>query len=145
MDYVFDKPVVLDHPGLVSVAHQREGNSDAAWLFDESTTKPDGSCGQWSDCHSSMTLPDLKQGNSGGQAFWAWNGLSFPFQHDFVVRLYVEYTDDVTPAEGLFQPMEPLVTPNRQSVRRAMPVSASPRHTRCPTWATSIRTAPWTW
>ncbi|MFT7621908.1 MAG: hypothetical protein ACI9WU_001073 [Myxococcota bacterium] len=114
--YAFDEPVTIDHPGLVYVAHPRQGDDDAAWLFDGSSTQEDGSCGNWSDCHSSINLPDLHQGTSGGQGFWSWNGLSLQLQFDFVVRLHVEYTDDVTPDQGLFQPMDLLAGPNRHSI-----------------------------
>ena len=104
--YAIDEPVVIAHPGLVYVAHRRQGEDDAAIFFDASSANEDGSCGNWGDCSSSITLPELHSGTSGGQGFASWNGLSFPFQFDFFIRLHVEYTDDVTAEEHLFQPDE---------------------------------------
>ena len=114
--FTFDEPVDIAHPGLVYVAHHRDGAEDAALFFDGSATQSDGSCGSWDDCHSSITLPELHQGTSNGQGFLAWSGLSFPFQYDFMIRLHLEYTDDVAPDEHLFQPDESAPNlSNRQS------------------------------
>ena len=115
VEYVFDTPVPIEHPGLVYVGHKRSGEDDAALWFDGSTTQPDGSCAGFDDCHSSIRFPELTQGVSGGQGFASWQGLTIPFQYDFVVRLHVEYTDDAGPQDGLFQPMEPNELPNRAS------------------------------
>ena len=113
--YVLDEPVEIDHPSLVYVAHRRAGDDDAALLFDGSSAQPDGSCPGWDDCHSSINLPELHTGVSGGQGFSAWNGLSFPFQLDFLIRLHIEYLDDVAPEERLFQPDEAPGLSNRAS------------------------------
>jgi hypothetical protein len=115
VEYPFDSPVTLEHPGLLYVAHQRAGDDDAAWWFDGSTNQPDGSCGGFDDCHSSLRFPTLQQGVSGGQQFWAWQGLTMPFQYDFVVRLHVEYTVTADPMDDLFQPMAPTSLSNRAS------------------------------
>lgn len=95
--YALDAPVEVSHPGLVYVAHTREGEDDAALWFDVDTTNSDGSCGSWDDCHSSLTMPLAQDGSF-------YNGSSFPFQYNYLIRLYVEYTDDVTPADGRFRP-----------------------------------------
>ena len=113
--FTLDTPVEITHPGLVYVAHLREGDG-AALAFDGTSVSADGQCGgAWGDCHSSLTLPDLTQGTSGGQGFSSWNGLSFSFQYDFLIRLHVEYTDEVTPDERLFQPVEGPGLSNRAS------------------------------
>jgi len=104
--YVFDAPIEAEHPMLVYVAHHREGDDDAAISFGSTTTNADGSCGGWGDCNASLTMPDVHTFTSGGQGNYAWNGLSFPFQYDFKIRLYVEYTDDFSSDDGLFQPLE---------------------------------------
>jgi hypothetical protein len=104
-------PVELSHPGLVYVVAQR-AEGDPALLFDLSVAG-DGSCALFDDCHSSMNLPDLTSYTSGGYAYSAWNGLSFSFQYDFLVRLHVEYTDDLDPAETVFQPVEGLSLSHR--------------------------------
>ena len=115
VEYAFTSPVHVEHPGLVYVAHQRAGEGDAAWWFDGSTNQEDGSCAGFDDCHSSLRFPKLKQGVSGGQGFAFWQGLTFPFQYDFIVRLHVEYMEGEAPAADLFQPMVPMELPNRAS------------------------------
>lgn len=104
--YVFGQPVEIDHPGLVYVAHTKEGIDDPSWRFDVSTTNSDGSCSNFEDCHSAMNLPDVHQYTYNGARYYAYNGLSFPFQYDYMVRLYVKYTDEVAPEDKLFQPLE---------------------------------------
>lgn len=94
--YVLPEPVVLDHPGLVYVAHLMSGPDDPVFTFDGSVMG-DGTCALWDDCHSSMNLPEAEKGDF-------YNGVSFPFTADFRVRLYVEYTDDLAPEDRLFQP-----------------------------------------
>jgi hypothetical protein len=93
--YVFDQPIEVAHPGLVYVGHRADPGT-AAWDFDPSF-QGDGYCTIWDDCHSALNLPEA------GSSIY-YNGVSFPFQYDYLVRLHVEYTDDVTPEERLFQP-----------------------------------------
>jgi hypothetical protein len=95
--YVFDAPVEITHPGLVYVAHRAEPGSPV-FDFDGSVTGA-GDCAAWDDCHSALNLPEA-------QAQTYYNGVSFPFQYDYLVRLHVEYTDDLAPAERLFQPRD---------------------------------------
>jgi len=94
--YALDTPVTLTHPGLVYVAHEREGFEDKALAFDVQTVGPDGTCSAWTDCSSALNLPDAQD----NQFF---NGTSFPFQYNFKVRLHVRYTDDLAPTETRFQ------------------------------------------
>lgn len=95
VDYVFDKPIDLPHPGLVYVAHRADPGS-AVFPFD-STTTGTGECALWNDCHSAMNLPEA-------EASSFFNGVSFSFQYDYLVRLHVEYTDQLAPEQRIFQP-----------------------------------------
>ncbi|MFN3197216.1 MAG: CRTAC1 family protein [Bradymonadia bacterium] len=91
LTYTFDTPVQITTPGLVHVAHRREGRADPAWMFDGSTVNEDGSCGAFGDCSSGLNLPEAEPAQF-------YNGVSFPFQYDFMVRLYVRYTEpEATP------------------------------------------------
>lgn len=96
LPYVLPEPVVLEHPGLVYVAHLMAGPDDPVLTFD-GTGNGDGSCATWDECHSSMNLPEAEKGQF-------YNGVSFPFSGDFRVRLYVEYTDQLDPKDHVFQP-----------------------------------------
>ncbi|MFT5686406.1 MAG: hypothetical protein ACI8RZ_007362, partial [Myxococcota bacterium] len=92
------------------VVNQRAEQADAALLFDLSYNG-DGTCPTFDECHSSMNMPELTGSTYGGY----YNGVSFGFGYDYMVRLYVEYTDDVQPAETVFQPIEDLVPSSRQA------------------------------
>jgi hypothetical protein len=94
--YAFDGPVDVTHPGLVYVGHQRTGEGDKALLFDTVTVDPDGTCDQWDFCHSTLNMPEVLDDQY-------YNGTTFPFQYNFKVRLFVEYTDDVQDADKVFQ------------------------------------------
>jgi len=94
--YAFDQPIELAHPGLVYVAHLAQPG-EPVWWFDGSKDGPDDNpCAVFGDCRSAFNLPEADD-------HIYYNGISFPFQQDFMVRLYVEYTDDVQPADKLFQ------------------------------------------
>jgi len=97
VSYVLDEPLTVEHPGLVYVAHHISGPTDPVWPFDETVTG-EGDCAAFDDCTSAMNLPEVETSSY-------YNGLSFPFQYDYLVRLYVEYTDDLEPAERIFQPV----------------------------------------
>ncbi|MBR58559.1 MAG: hypothetical protein CMH54_11120 [Myxococcales bacterium] len=101
VNYAFNSPVELRHPGLVYVAHKREGAGDALWAFDGTTAQEDGNCGGWADCHSAWNMDGLNEGVSGGQGFYAYNGLSGPLPNDYLVRLLVEY-DEPLPEESVW-------------------------------------------
>lgn len=94
--YALDAPLAVAHPGLVYVAHAREGFGDKALAFDVETANPDGTCEAWLDCSSALNLPEAQD----DQFF---NGTSFPFQYNFKVRLHVRYTDDLDPSAARFQ------------------------------------------
>ena len=96
LPYVFETPIEIAQPGLVYVAHRMETADDPVLVFDGSENG-DGTCALWDDCHSSMNLPAAATKDF-------YNGVSFPFQRDFRVHLYVEYTDSVTPEQHIFQP-----------------------------------------
>jgi hypothetical protein len=82
--YAFDAPVEVAHPGLVYVAHLAPPGSP---VFDfDGTVIGEGTCAAWDDCHSALNLPEV-----GTSTYY--NGVSFPFQYDYLVRLHVEYTD----------------------------------------------------
>jgi hypothetical protein len=95
--YALDQPVELAHPGLLYVAHQTEPQLPV-FAFDLTETG-DGDCAVWATCHSAMNLP-----NAGGGVYY--NGVSFPFQYDYLVRLHVEYTEQLAPADRVFQPRD---------------------------------------
>ncbi len=95
--YVFDTPVEIAHPGLVYVAHLAAPGSP---VFDfDGSVIGEGTCAAWDDCHSAMNLPESHTSSY-------YNGVSFPFQYDYLVRLHVEYTDSLAPEERLFQPRD---------------------------------------
>ncbi|MBI5478001.1 MAG: VCBS repeat-containing protein [Deltaproteobacteria bacterium] len=95
--YTFDQPLELAHPGLVYVAHQIQPQ-DPVFAFDLTETG-DGDCAIWANCHSAMNLP-----NAGGGVYY--NGISFSFQYDYLVRLHVEYTEQLAPTDRIFQPRD---------------------------------------
>ena len=91
--YALDQPYELAHPGLVYVAHRAEPGTP---VFDfDADFAGDGSCALFADCHSAMNLPEALKASY-------FNGVSFPLQYDFLVRLHVAYTEE-PPAPTLFQ------------------------------------------
>jgi hypothetical protein len=94
--YVFDKPIEIGHPGLVYVAHRIEGDRSPAFMFD-ATYAGNGECAVWDECHSAMNMPEV----AADQFF---NGLSLQLQYDYLVRLHVEYTEQLAPDETIFAP-----------------------------------------
>ena len=90
-DYVFDQPVVVDKPGLVYVAEHSASPGDPVFAYDN-TTHAD--CTPFDACPSAFNLPGVPG---------YYNGASFPFQRDFLVRLIVEYTDNLQPENTFFQ------------------------------------------
>ena len=120
LHYALDEPLEIAHPGLVYVAQRREGGLDnAAWMFDGTPPTPDcepaDCCATFDSCRSSWNLPELTEFSSGGQGFYAWNGLTTTFMLDYMVRLYVEYTDDVAPEEKIFQAVPDVAPSNRMA------------------------------
>lgn len=94
--YVLDEPVSIDHPGLVYVAHLAEPGTPVWWIDGSQDGPMDDPCGQFDDCRSAMNLPEA-------QTSTFYNGLTFPLQYDFMVRLHVSYDDDVQPEARIFQ------------------------------------------
>lgn len=95
--YIPDEEVRFE-AGLLHVAHLREGADDVAWAIDTSVSED---CGPENDCHSSVHLPEHTE----GAQYYAWNGLSFPISQHYLVRLQVEYVDQVPDGERHFQPV----------------------------------------
>ncbi len=93
--YAFDAPIDIAKPGLVHVAH-RSAPSAPTWWFDETTADGDNPCATFDLCQSSFNLPTVEYAV-------LYHGLSFSFQNHFMVRLFIEYLDDVQPADKLFQ------------------------------------------
>ncbi len=91
IDYVLDSPIEVADPGLVFVAHKTETAEDPAFAYDESAAED---CDAFDNCHSAFNAPEVPG---------YYNGVSLRFQRDFLVRLLVEYTDDVTAEEKIFQ------------------------------------------
>jgi hypothetical protein len=91
--YAFDTPIEIAHPGLVYVAHRAEPGQPS-WWWD--SAPDDDDCATFDGCQSSINLPTTETSNY-------WNGITFPFQEQYLVRLVVEYLDDVQPADKIFQ------------------------------------------
>ncbi|MFO0548648.1 MAG: CRTAC1 family protein [Polyangiaceae bacterium] len=101
--YVIDPPITLEHPGLVYVAHLAEPGSP---VFDfDGSTQGAGDCALWDECHSAMNLPKRLLSSF-------YNGVSFPFQYDYLVRLHLEHTEEVDPAARVFQITDPAFPPS---------------------------------
>lgn len=97
LTYVFNTPVELTEPGLVYVAHRAE--PDEPTFFHDDTPPPNGTCEAFGDCHSAVNLPTVLARPTGAY----YNGVSYPLPQSFLVRLYVEYTEQLKPAERMFQ------------------------------------------
>lgn len=91
LTYAFDAPIVIEQPGLVYVAHHAPLATDPVFFYDASAA---ASCDKFADCRAAFNLPD---------APGYYDGVSFPFQRDFLVRLLVEYTDNVSASDKIFQ------------------------------------------
>lgn len=89
--YALPTPAVIEKPGLVYVAHHTAGKTDPAFAYGTSAA---ADCDKFETCHSALNIP-------GAPGYY--NGVSFPFQRDFLVRLVVEYTDNVQAKDRLFQ------------------------------------------
>jgi hypothetical protein len=97
LTYAFEKPIAIEHPGLVYVAHRAEPNSPVFWWDETEKAGPDG-CVSFDDCSSSFNLPEADSNQY-------YNGVTIPYQRQFMVRLYVEYTDNVDAKDTFFQPV----------------------------------------
>ena len=82
-----------------------ERKRGAAWLFDGSPPNEectDDCCSKFGQCHSAWNFPDLTYFFAGGNQNYAYNGLSLTFRYDYIVRLYIEYTDEISPEDTVF-------------------------------------------
>ena len=118
--YKLDPPLELDQPVPLYVVNRREGADDPALSMDISPPEgcegdPAWCCNGYSDCHSSHNLPQLVEFQLDGADYYFWNGISLSFPYDYMVRLLVEETDDLTQEEKIFQPVEDLEMAARQS------------------------------
>jgi hypothetical protein len=93
--YVLDKPVEVQ-PGLVYVAHRSDKPEDPVFAFDDARI---ASCGHFDDCHSALNLPTTDAIPKGMH----FNGVSFSFRYNFLVRLHVEHTRELGPGDRRFQ------------------------------------------
>jgi hypothetical protein len=91
--YGLETPLEVDHPELLYVAHRREGSFEPSLNID-GTIDVSNDCGGFDDCHSAFNMPETA-------ADTYYNGASFPFANDIMIRLYVEYTEE-TPLETVF-------------------------------------------
>lgn len=117
VEFILPEPVAMPDPGLVHVAHLR-GPGDPAFAFDQTPPNDectDDCCASFGACHSAWNFPELRTFVTGNQQNYAYNGLTLTFRYDYMVRLYVEYTDDVAPEETLFTPVPDLTTSNRMA------------------------------
>ncbi len=114
--FTLREPVVVEHPGLVYVAHRRDLPDAPAWRFDGTPPTPDcgdDCCAPFEACHSAWNFPQLRNFVAGGQRNYAYNGLSTTFQYDYLVRLHVTYTDAVQPEDTRFQALPDVAPSNR--------------------------------
>jgi enediyne biosynthesis protein E4 len=117
VEFVLPEPVEVADPGLIHLAHRRSAGG-AAWLFDGTPPTADCTddcCSAFGACHSAWNFPELRTFISGGQQNYAYNGLSLTFRYDYMVRLYVQYTDDIAPEETVFTRVPDLDTSNRMA------------------------------
>ncbi len=89
--YALPAPITIDHPGLVYVAHLAATATAPVFAYGESAAE---SCEPFAACSSAFNLPE---------ALGYYDGVSFPFQRNFLVRLLVEYTEEVAPEAKIFQ------------------------------------------
>lgn len=121
--FKLDKPVKVEQPGPIYIAHHRESLQDSAWSFsvatppscigktaEELSTCLNNVCGTFANCHSAWNFPQLTQV---GQTF-AWPGTSLSRPYNYLVRLQVKDLDDGKPTV-LFEPVKDVATGSRQS------------------------------
>jgi hypothetical protein len=107
--YVLDKPVTVEHPGLVYVAHRSETSKDPVFAYESPAPAPD--CATFDACQSSVNLPTAAVAPAGAY----YRGISLPLPKRFLVRLFVEYTTQLSPSQRRFQ-KQTAVAPSSASV-----------------------------
>lgn len=91
--YALPSPVSIDHPGLVYVAHHAPAPTSPVFAFGKTAA---ADCELFDNCRSAINIPD---------APGYFNGVSFSFQRNYLVRLRVKYTDQVAAKDKVFQPL----------------------------------------
>ncbi|MAD60537.1 MAG: hypothetical protein CMH49_03345 [Myxococcales bacterium] len=114
--YTLEEPIMIEHPGLIYVAHKRETADDPAVIFDNSTAEScapdsDNCCAPFDDCRSNWNFPELSEFQ--GTSFYS--GLSTTFRYNYMLRLKVRYTENFDPAESRFQALEDLEVGSRSA------------------------------
>ncbi len=84
----------IDGPALVYGANWRDGANGPALGMDKDQVG-DGSCANWDDCHSVLNYPDA-------DAKSYYNGTTWPWGYDFLVRLHYLPVVTVTDEERWF-------------------------------------------
>jgi len=97
VQYVFDKPITVSQPGLVYVAHLAQKTDQPVFAFADAATGVT-KCDKFDKCHSSVNLPDAAFPTGS-----YYNGVTFSLQYNFMVRLYVEYTQNLKESERRFR------------------------------------------
>jgi hypothetical protein len=97
LTYVFDKPVEIAQPGLVYVAQLSKTEKDPVFLFDDNSA-PEGKCEEFDTCRSSVNLPEVLNLSHDGY----FNGVTSSFPYNYLVRLYVEYTEQIQETDRIF-------------------------------------------
>jgi hypothetical protein len=98
LHYVLEEPVVVEHPGLVYVAHQRARKPDPAWWMTTSM-RGDGTCATFDECAASWNFPEL-------DAAYFYPGVTVPVPWDYLVRLHVRWTEELTDEDKAFEATE---------------------------------------
>ncbi len=98
VNYVFKKPVVVSHPGLVYVGHRADKLTDPLFPFDDQGSGV--KCDKFDKCHTSINLPNAGNMPKNGISY---NGTTFQIPYNFLVRLYVKYTKDLKETDRIFQ------------------------------------------
>ena len=91
LSYALDDPLEVLQPGLIYVGHLSMSPADPVFAFD--TAHAAASCEAFDACHSAINLPDSVAYE---------NGISFSFQYDFQVRLFLEVIEELDPTDRLF-------------------------------------------
>lgn len=92
VDYVIDPPIEVPIPGLFWVGQLFEPTDAPALMFDTAALE----CDSFTACHSAQNWPDNDLNT-------VENGLSYPWHHNYSVRLMVELHDTIPPEQKWFQ------------------------------------------
>ncbi len=98
---VLDVPVFFAGPGLFYGASWREGEAGPSLALDGDYLD-DGDCASWDECHSSVNYP-------GADAKSYYNGITFAWPYDFLVRVHYTVQEEFDAADAWFQ-VDPVVS-----------------------------------